>query len=149
MTLIEYIFNARLAANLFLATMALCGCSDAGARKGNFTTFFVEQVQTYGGRLQKTNSLPAIQARWTIKRDAKGFECVVADAPFAQLEAMAIEAFGSEGEGYGPPAATSPSRIFKASSVGIALIMRVTPQGVQFNCLRGTTNLNPFVGTTK
>lgn len=149
MKLTGHISNARLWASLFLATMALCGCGDADATKGDFTTFFVEQVQTYGGRLQKTNNLPAIQARWTIKKDAKGFECVVADAPFAELEAMAIEAFGSEGEGSGPPAATSPSRIFKASSVGIALIMWVTPQGVQFNCLRGTTNSNPFARTTK
>ena len=74
--------------------------------------------------MNKTNGLPVIHSSWNIRSDSKGFECVVKDAGFEQLERMVIEAFGFEGEGSSPPIATARSRIFKASSVGIALVIR-------------------------
>lgn len=113
----------------------LCGCN--ASRKGDFTAFFIAQMKEYGGRCVKTNDLPVIQARWSVKKDSYGFECLVFDIKYEEVESMVIQVFGVEGERYKPPEASRPSRMFKASDVGVALLISETPDGVRLNCLMG------------
>ena len=118
--------------------VVVSGCADQRNEKGDFSSFFVQEMVRLGGTLQKTNGLPRLSGQWSVKRDALGFECHVVGPEFADIEALAAEAFGVSGERHLTDDG-SPYRLFKASSVGVALIIRRDPngKGVVLNCVKG------------
>ncbi len=107
--------------------------------EGNFTKTFVDEVQEFGGRLQKTNDIPIIHSQWTIQKDRNGFECIVNGVAFPELDKMVVAAFATEGIPSNHPALLQ-NRMFRATDVGVALHIQQTPKGIQLNCLRGQTN---------
>jgi hypothetical protein len=131
----------RLVLQVLCICLIPCACSRPILKSGNFTDTFLQTVQAYGGKVKQSTNLPVIDAQWSLEKDANGFEFQVSDTSFPRLEGMVMSAFGQEGEGSLQPVR---SRLFTASSVGVALTMHETAKGVQINCLKGMTNFSPL-----
>ena len=129
---------AGLCAGMFSAVIAIFGCRGAGTQRGNFTPFLIEEMQHYGARVIKTNGLPEVAARWTIERDTNGFECLIYGTSFQNVEHIVTNALATIGvAGDQTTGATAKYRQFKASLIGVGLLMKQNKDAVQINCIAG------------
>jgi hypothetical protein len=84
-----------------------------------------------------TNSIPALQARWTIESDDDGFQMTVKDVSFAQLDAMMQHGFGIPRVSEDVNLEGQPHRVWGASEIGVAIQLIGRPGGSDILCLRG------------
>jgi len=113
------------------------GCS-SNYRIGNFTASFVDRMLAHGARLSNTNGLPRIVAPWFFCEDANGFQYKVYGVEFTEVEHMVTNALGTAGQ-YDDKTtgATARCRLFKASEIGVGLLMFEIKGGVEFDCITG------------
>jgi hypothetical protein len=110
--------------------------AESRTQSGDFSAFVVQEVSRYGGHARGTNAIPELQARWTLKSDATGFQALATGVSFAEVQAALRQIFG-------PPAfvttnaAGQPHGLFKALDIGVALQFVGEPSGTRIICVRG------------
>ena len=121
---------------LFLVAL-VCGCGSASrSQSGDFGAFIVQEVARYGGRTRGTNTVPQLQAQWTLKSDSAGFQAHLTGVQFSEVQSALQQAFGS------PVFVTTnaqgqPHGLYKAVDIGVALQFFGEPAGVGVVCVRG------------
>jgi len=58
-------------AYFLIAALFACALISGRSRSGDFSAFVVSEVAKHGGHTVTNARLPAVQARWTIKRSPK------------------------------------------------------------------------------
>lgn len=125
-----------LVAALF-ACVLVSGCS----RSGDFSTFVVSEVAKHGGHTVTNGPLPVLQARWIIKSDSNGFQASVRGAPFASIDAVMQQAFGTPEISVAANASGQPHRVWSAVDVGVAIQLIGRPDGADIICVRAMRNM--------
>lgn len=126
-----------------IIALSTTSCESEKTGYGDIVPVIAREAIEYGARLSHTNSLPLLQAHWTIKKDKNGFECALLGVNYDSVEAVLFKIFGNSGETENP---TNGPRacLFKASEIGVALIAIDKTNIIQINCIRAMTNL-PFL----
>ena len=104
---------------------AVSGCS----RSGDFGAFVVGEVAKHGGHAVTNAALPALHARWKIKSDTNGFQASVTGAPFASIDAVMQQAFGTPKISEAADMDGQPHRVWGATDIGAAIQLVGRPDG--------------------
>lgn len=128
-------------AYFLIATLLACGLVSGCSRSGNFSAFIVSEVTRHGGHTVTNVPLPILQARWTIKSDANGFQASVTGAPFASIDAVMQQAFGAPKMSVASNASGQPHHVWGAVDIGVAIQLIGRPDGADIICVRGMRDM--------
>ena len=126
--------RAHLSITLLLAIILVAGCSQSG----DFNAFFVAQVTKYGGHTKTSGTIPKLEARWTVKQDANGFQAFVIGASFDSIASEFEQVFGKpkmSDDGSGT-ATHEPVRLWAAVDVGVAIHVIRHKDSTEIICIR-------------
>jgi len=107
---------------LLLAMFFVAGCSQSG----DFGAFVVAQVAKYGGHTKTSATIPKLDAQWTVKQDANGFQVFITGASFTSIAAEMEQIFGTPKISHDGATGTLtvtplPYRLWSADDIGIAI----------------------------
>ncbi|HUD46979.1 MAG TPA: hypothetical protein VMR33_09115 [Candidatus Baltobacteraceae bacterium] len=125
---------------LFLCA-AVSGCS----RSGDFGAFIVTEVAKHGGHAVTNATLPTLHVQWTIKSDANGFQASVSGAPFASIDAVMQQAFGTSKLSEASDLEGRPHRVWGAVDVGAAIQLIGRTDGAEIICIRGFRDMGEML----
>ena len=132
--------SLRLLFSLLLLVQLADGCRGGHtSANGDFSPVLVQKLRKHGARVLPVEGLPSVRAAWTIQEDENGFECVVRKAGYGEIEALLFRVLGDSGE---KQTSSSGARccLFKAASVGVAVIAGDWTNQTQINCVRAISN---------
>lgn len=124
-----------------IAVLFACALVSGCSRSGDFSAFVVSEVAKHGGHTVANAPLPVVEARWTIKSDANGFQAHVTGAPFASIESVMTEAFGTPKVSVPNNASGQPHCVWAALDIGVAIQLISLPDGADIICVRGMRNM--------
>lgn len=113
-----------------------CGCSD---RRTGAEQKLAELLHTLGARVLVSNDLPALTGRCVIRWDDRGFEARVYHATYAQVEEWFVRMVGQPG-GRFKTVRGKPGCLFRATDIGVGIVMAEMDDHVRVNCVRPITN---------
>ena len=126
--------RAALFTSLLLAMIVAVGCSHSG----DFGAFVVAEVTKYGGHAKASGTIPKLDAQWTVKQDANGFQAFVTGALFASIAADMEQVFGTpkmSDDGSGT-ATHEPFRLWGAVAIGVAIQLIGHKESAEIICIR-------------
>lgn len=85
----------------------------------------------------KSAPFKTVDAHWTVKSDANGFEADVAGASFAEVDAAMQQAFGKPKESVAANLSGQPQRAWRTADIGVAVQLIGRPDGAEVICVRG------------
>ena len=135
--------RASLFTTLVLATIVAIGCSHSG----DFGAFIVTAVTKYGGHTKTIGTIPKLDARWTVRQDANGFQAIVTDAPFASIAADMEQVFGTpklSDDGSGT-ATHEPDREWGAVDIGVAIQVIGHKDNTEIICIREVKDMGELL----
>jgi hypothetical protein len=124
---------------LLLVMFLVVGCSQSG----DFGAFIVSQVTKFGGH-SKSTTIPKLDAEWTVKQDANGFQAFVTGASFADIAAKMEQIFGTpkmSDDGSGR-ATHEACRLWGSSDIGVAIQLIGHKDSTEIVCIRELKNMN-------
>jgi hypothetical protein len=129
---------------LLLALFFIAGCSQSG----DFGAFVVAQVAKFGGHTKTSAAFPKLEARWTVKQDANGFQASVTGASFASIAAGLEQIYGTprmadDGSG---TATHEPDRLWGAVDIGVAIHLIGHKDTTEIICIRGVKSMDELFG---
>lgn len=128
-------------AYFLIAALLVCAAVSGCSRSGDFGAFVVSEVRKHGGHTVTNAPPPTLQARWTIKSDANGFQASVTGAPFASIDAVMQQAFGAPKMSVASNASGQPHRVWGAVDIGVAIQLIGRPDGADIICVRAMRDL--------
>jgi hypothetical protein len=111
---------------LFISLMSF-GCSHSG----DVGNFLVHEVESYGGHANTNIPLPKLVGKWTIKHDNEGFQIVVTETSFAEVDSFMQKAFGIPKVVVEKNLNGQPQRVYDATQAGMALQCINRPDGIE------------------
>ena len=123
--------------SLLVLTLGLSAAVSGCSRSGDFGAFVVTEAAKHGGHAVTNGTLPALHARWRIKSDANGFDASVTGAPFASIDAVMQQAFGTPKISEAANLKGQPYRIWGAADIGAAIQLIGRSDGADIICVRG------------
>ena len=127
--------RASLSIFLSAATILIAGCS----HWGDFGAFVVAQVAEYGGHARTSGAIRKLEARWTVRQDANGFQAFITGASFGSIATEMQQVFGTpkvSDDGSGT-ATHEPYRLWGAVGIGVAIQLIGHKDGTEIICIRG------------
>ena len=136
--------RASLYITLLLAMFFVAGCSQSG----DFGAFVVSQVTKFGGRT-KSATIPKLDAQWTVKQDANGFQASITGASFASIAAEMEQIFGtpkiSHDVGDTLTVTPLPYRLWGAVDIGVAIQLIGHKDSTEIICVRGVKSMDELL----
>jgi hypothetical protein len=120
----------------------VAGCSQAG----DFGAFVVSQVTKFGGHTKGT-PIPKLDAQWTVKQDANGFQAFVTGASFADIATKMEQIFGTpkmSDDGSGT-ASHKPCRLWGATDIGVAIQLIGHGDSTEIICIRELKSMDELL----
>ncbi len=135
--------RTSLSIALLLTIIVAGGCSQTG----DFGAFVVTQVTKFGGHTKTRTPIPKLEARWTVKQDANGFQAFVTDASFASIAAELEQICGTpkmSDDGSGT-ATHEPDRLWAAVDIGVAIQLIGHKDSTEIICIRGMKDVDELL----
>lgn len=139
-----YRFGLRLVAIVLGLVIALAGCGYRAGKTGA-EEHLVQLLRKYGARIVVSNHIPALEGRYVIRWDDNGCEARLYNVDYAQVEAWFVRLMGHRGERV-TTVGGRPGCMFRATEVGVGLIMADMGDHIRVHCVRPLTNGWPFAG---
>lgn len=128
---------------LLLATMYFVSCNKSASNHENFLVLFISESQKIGARFSNTN-IPPVYAISEFRSDASGFEILLKDVKYEQVEGAMLALFAPNGETFRPEG-LKKSCLFNANSIGVALTVCDETNQVKIFCVRGVSSISPIL----
>ena len=108
------------------------GCS---SHKGDFVTFLREEIAAHGGRTNTLLLPSALDARWTILRDAQG-AVITTDLRYSDVKTLLARAYGEPQFSSRANERRGEIFAFPATNAGIAILINRTGEATELTLLR-------------
>ncbi|MBI3881074.1 MAG: hypothetical protein HY301_13565 [Verrucomicrobia bacterium] len=120
-----------------MIVLVACVVAVSCSRSGDFGSFVIREVATYGGHTVTNGPFPRLDAHWTFKPDKNGFQTTITGTSFTNLDNFLKQAYGSPKLSKDGTSSGRSSRVWAAATAGAVITITSRPDGADLICVRG------------